>query len=166
MRKSTRRSLSTIGAIKVDRSTKRKQKALADSRKLSSTANDVCVCVCVYGASYFFPPGIRPRWIKSLLISREAHSPIPDPSSFRLLGSPLYSLSICLPSSFAPASSHYPRPPLPPQSRPASLSPTVSPSFLFFFSEFSSMFSAPHEKLALPAETNSTFLLILLLRTA
>lgn len=104
--------------------------------------------VCV--VSYFFPPGICPRWIKSLLISREAHSPIPEPSSFRLLGSPLYSLSIRLPASFSPASSHSRPPPPPNRGLPLSVPYRLSRSFFFFFSEFSSMFSAPHEKLALP----------------
>jgi len=41
----------------------------------------------------------------------------------------------------------------------------LSQLFSFFF-EFSSVFSTPLEKLAPPAETNSTFLLIPLLRAA
>lgn len=128
MEDSARGSLSTMGAIKIDRVRGEKAESFGGSsepRKLSPIANGVC------GELLFPPPGIRPRWIKSLLISREAHSPIPEPSSFRLLGSSLYSLSIRLPTSFAPASSHSLAPS---QSRPASLSPTVS---LVRFSPFS-----------------------------
>lgn len=124
---------------------KRKQKALADPGTPKALS---------YVGRWWvtFSLGIHPRWIKSLLISREAHSPIPKPSSFRLLGSP-FTLSIHLPTF---------------RSR---LSPSIAACLclsclFFFFFEFPSMFSAPLEKLTPPAETNSTFLLIPLLRAA
>lgn len=137
MEKSARGSLSTIDAIKVDREHGEKAESFGGSsepRKLSPIANGVC-------GELLFPPGIRPRWIKSLLISREAHSPIPEPSSFRLLGSPLYSLSIRLPTSFAPASSHS-RPPI-----AACLSVSYHPSFVFllFLWIFFDVFRAARE---------------------
>lgn len=148
MKESARGSLDTMDAIKIDR--EREEKAESSGGSATPKA------FSYVGRRWVtFSLGIHPRWIKSLLISREAHSPIPEPSSFRLLDSPLYPV---YPSSNASLS-------------PQSLSPPIaaclclSRLFSFFF-EFPSVFSAPLGKLASPAETNSTFLPIPLLRAA
>lgn len=147
VKESTWGSLDTMDAIKIDRGEKAESFGGSGTPKALSHVGRWWVT---------FSLGIHPRWIKSLLISREAHSPIPKPSSFRLLGSPLYPV---YPSSNASLS-------LQSLSAPIAACLYLSRLLFSFFFEFPSVFSAPLEKLASPAETNSTFLLILLLRAA
>ena len=147
MKESARGSLDTMDAIKIDHEHGEKAESFGGSGIPKAFSHVGWWWVT-------FSPGIHPRWIKSLLISREAHSPIPEPSSFRLLGSPLYPV---YPSSNVS---------LPSQSLSFRDRGLCLFRLFFFFFEFSSVFSTPLKKLPPPAETNSTFLLIPLLRAA
>jgi len=83
VKESARGSLDTMDAIKIDHEHGEKAESFGGSGIPKAFSHVGWWWVT-------FSLGIHPRWIKSLLISREAHSPIPEPSSFRLLGSPLY----------------------------------------------------------------------------
>lgn len=144
MKESARESLTQWTRLKSTTNTERKQKALADpvSRKLSPMVM----------VGYFFP---RYPSAMDKVSSHFARSPFAHPravffSSSRF--SPLPCLSIF--QRFSPQSLSF-------RDRGLCLF-----CLFFFFFEFSSMFSTPLKKLALPAETNSTFLLIPLLRAA
>lgn len=119
MKESARGSLDTMDAIKIDR--ERGEKAESSGGSATPKA------FSYVGRRWVtFSLGIHPRWIKSLLISREAHSPIPEPSSFRLLNSPLYPVYPSSNASLSPQSLSRLR------SRPASASPVCSPFSLNF----------------------------------